>query len=80
MRTKSRIRFRMLMALSCVALAGATYSFGAAAQSPDRLIFGVTPPANGESNNPNRDIHANDEYQLKPMYENLIGVDPETSE
>lgn len=80
MRTYSRTRLRMLLAMSCVALAGATYNFGAAAQETSRLVFGVVPPANGESNNPNRDTHANDEYQLKPMYENLIGVDPETSE
>ena len=44
-----------------------------------RLIFAVPPPEQGESNNPNRDIQPNDEYQLKPMYENLVGVDPETS-
>jgi peptide/nickel transport system substrate-binding protein len=45
-----------------------------------RLIYGVPPPPDGESNNPNREIQPNDEYQLKPMYENLIGVDPETAE
>lgn len=45
-----------------------------------RLIYGVPPPPDGESNNPNRDIQPNDEYQLKPMYENLIAVDPETAE
>jgi ABC-type transport system substrate-binding protein len=72
---------RTIAALSCVALAGAAYASGAAAQdAAKRVVFGVVPPADGESNNPNRDIAANDEYQLKPMYENLIGVDPETSE
>lgn len=45
-----------------------------------RLIFAVPAPVQGESNNPNRDIQPNDEYQLKPMYENLIGVDPETAQ
>ncbi|HSJ83830.1 MAG TPA: ABC transporter substrate-binding protein [Acidimicrobiia bacterium] len=45
-----------------------------------RLIFGVPPPPDGESNNPNRDIQPNDEYQLKPMYENLVAVDPETAQ
>jgi ABC-type transport system substrate-binding protein len=45
-----------------------------------RLIFAVPPPEQGESNNPNRDIQPNDEYQLKPMYENLVGVNPETSQ
>jgi ABC-type transport system substrate-binding protein len=45
-----------------------------------RLVFGVPPPPDGESNNPNRDIQPNDEYQLKPMYENLVGVDPETAQ
>ena len=45
-----------------------------------RLIFGVPPPEQGESNNPNRDVQPNDEYQLKPMYENLIAVDPETAQ
>jgi ABC-type transport system substrate-binding protein len=45
-----------------------------------RLVFGVPPPEQGESNNPNRDIQPNDEYQLKPMYENLIAVDPETAQ
>jgi peptide/nickel transport system substrate-binding protein len=44
-----------------------------------RLVFAVPPPDQGESNNPNRDLQPNDEYQLKPMYENLVGVDPETS-
>ena len=76
------LRMRMLVALSCAALAGAAYTVSAGAQdaAPKRVIFGVVPPTDGESNNPNRDIAANDEYQLKPMYENLIGVDPETSE
>ena len=45
-----------------------------------RLVFGVPPPVQGESNNPNRDVQPNDEYQLKPMYENLIAVDPETAQ
>lgn len=45
-----------------------------------RLVFGVPPPPDGESNNPNREIQPNDEYQLKPMYENLVGVDPETAQ
>lgn len=45
-----------------------------------RLIFAVPPPVQGESNNPNRDIQPNDEFQLKPMYENLVGVDPETAQ
>jgi ABC-type transport system substrate-binding protein len=75
-------RSKLLAALSCVALVGGAYTLSADAQNapPKRVIFGVVPPADGESNNPNRDIAANDEYQLKPMYENLIGVDPETSE
>ena len=51
----------------------------APASDTTRLIFAVPPPEQGESNNPNRDIQPNDEYQLKPMYENLVGVDPETS-
>ncbi|MGH8953134.1 MAG: ABC transporter substrate-binding protein [Acidimicrobiia bacterium] len=46
----------------------------------NRLVFGVPPPPDGESNNPNREIQPNDEYQLKPMYENLIAVDPETAQ
>ena len=46
---------------------------------PTRLVFAVPPPEQGESNNPNRDIQPNDEYQLKPMYENLVGVDPLTA-
>jgi len=80
MRMNRRLRLRMIAALSSVALAGST--FGAMAQdaAAERLIYGVAPPAYGESNNPNRDIHAEDEFQLKPMYENLIGVDPETAE
>ncbi len=45
-----------------------------------RLVFGVPPPPDGESNNPNREIQPNDEYQLKPMYENLVGVDPENAQ
>lgn len=45
-----------------------------------RLVFAVPPPEQGESNNPNRDIQPNDEYQLKPMYENLVGVDPLTAQ
>lgn len=45
-----------------------------------RLVFGVPPPPDGESNNPNREIQPNDEYQIKPMYENLIAVDPETAQ
>ncbi len=52
-----------------------------AAPEPERtrLVFAVPPPEQGESNNPNRDIQPNDEYQLKPMYENLVGVDPLTA-
>ena len=46
----------------------------------ERLVFAVPAPVQGESNNPNRDVQPNDEYQLKPIYENLIGVDPETAE
>ena len=42
----------------------------------DRLVFGVTSP-DVETNNTNRG-NAPDEYQLKPMYENLIGSDPNT--
>jgi ABC-type transport system substrate-binding protein len=53
---------------------------GGGAEEVTRLIFGVPPPPDGESNNPNRDIQPNDEYQLKPMYENLIAVDPETAQ
>jgi len=45
-----------------------------------RLVFAVPPPEQGESNNPNRDVQPNDEYQLKPMYENLVGVDPLTAQ
>jgi len=43
-------------------------------------VFAVPPPEQGESNNPNRDIQPNDEYQLKPMYENLVGVDQNNSQ
>jgi peptide/nickel transport system substrate-binding protein len=53
---------------------------GGAGVETTRLIFGVPPPVQGESNNPNRDIQPNDEYQLKPMYENLIAVDPENAQ
>ena len=42
-----------------------------------RLVYGVRQPSQ-VSNDVNRDVHANEEFQLKPMYENLIGVDPET--
>jgi ABC-type transport system substrate-binding protein len=69
-----------LVALAGLVLAGTAYTFDASAQGTDRVVFGVWPPTEGESNNINREINANDEYQLKPMYENLIGVDPETSE
>ena len=46
----------------------ATLTAGAIAQVPDRVIYGVLPPADGEANNPNRDIGPDYEYQLKPMY------------
>ena len=77
MQFANSFRSGMLAMLSCVALAGVALTLGAEAQNapPKRVIFGVVPPADGESNNPNRDIAANDEYQLKPMYENLIGVE-----
>lgn len=42
-----------------------------------RVILGVVPPT-VESNNPNRDTPPNDDFQLKPMYEYLIGSDPKT--
>lgn len=73
-------RIMSLAALSCLTLAGAAQISDASAQDVERLVYGVWPPVEGESNNINRDINANDEYQLKPMYENLIGVDPNTSE
>lgn len=59
-----------------------TASGGASSADGDvsRLVFGVPSPAQGESNNPNREIQPNDEYQLKPMYENLLGVDPTTAQ
>lgn len=53
---------------------------GEGGEEVSRLVFGVPPPPDGESNNPNRDIQPNDEYQLKPMYENLVAVDPETAQ
>jgi len=71
---------RTFATLSCLAMAGMAYSSVASAQDVDRVVYGVWPPADGEANNINRDINANDEYQLKPMYENLIGVDPDTAE
>lgn len=77
MRSNNNFKLKTLVVPLCLALAGATYASSAAA---DRVVFGVEPPADGESNNPNRDMSANDEYQLKPMYENLIGVDPATAE
>ncbi len=52
---------------------------GATDGGDSRLVFAVVPPEQGESNNPNRDMVPNDEFQLKPMYENLVGVDPETA-
>jgi peptide/nickel transport system substrate-binding protein len=42
-----------------------------------RLIYGVAPPTQ-EAMNPNRDMQPQDEFQLKPMYENLIGSEPKT--
>ena len=57
-----------------------TAAEGGGGEEVTRLVFGVPPPPDGESNNPNRDIQPNDEYQLKPMYENLIAVDPETAQ
>lgn len=44
----------------------------------DRLIYGVPAPEL-EANNPQRDYIPSDEFQLKPLYENLIGIDPETA-
>ena len=43
----------------------------------DRLVFAVPAPTQ-EAMNPNRDMQPQDEFQLKPMYENLIGADPQT--
>ena len=42
-----------------------------------RLVYAVPAPAQ-EAMNPNRDLAPGDEYQLKPIYENLIGSDPQT--
>ncbi|MGH8949461.1 MAG: ABC transporter substrate-binding protein, partial [Acidimicrobiia bacterium] len=53
---------------------------GGEGEEVTRLVFGVPPPPDGESNNPNREIQPNDEYQVKPMYENLVAVDPETAQ
>lgn len=41
------------------------------------VVLGITPPT-VESNNPNRDTPPNDDWQLKPTYEYLIGSDPNT--
>jgi ABC-type transport system substrate-binding protein len=73
-------RTTTLAGFACAAWTGVALTFGAAAQDTGRVVYGVWPPTEGESNNINREINANDEYQLKPMYENLIGVDPKTSE
>jgi peptide/nickel transport system substrate-binding protein len=42
-----------------------------------RLVIGSPPPA-AEGSNPARDQSPNDIYQLRPMYEGLIGNDPVT--
>lgn len=41
------------------------------------VVIGLPPPT-VESNNSNRDTPPNDDWQLKPMYEYLIGSDPST--
>ncbi len=58
----------------------ATDDTSAGGEEVTRLVFGVPPPPDGESNNPNREIQPNDEFQIKPIYENLIAVDPETAQ
>lgn len=54
-------------------------SGGGSGETVTRLVYGVAPPE-AEAMNPNRDMQPQDEFQLKPMYENLIGSDPETGE
>jgi peptide/nickel transport system substrate-binding protein len=46
-------------------------------QIVNRLVVGSPPPA-AEGSNPSRDLPPNDVYQLRPMYEGLIGNDPST--
>jgi peptide/nickel transport system substrate-binding protein len=54
-----------------------TTSTTGATGATTRLVVGAVPPST-ECNNPNRDCQPQDEYQLKPMYENLIGSNPVT--
>src|SRR5918992_2060485 len=80
----STLRLRLTVVLVAVALLGACTggddSDDAQSQEAtrvDRLIYAVPPPTQ-EAMNPNRDMQPQDEFQLKPMYENLIGAEPET--
>ena len=80
----STLRLRLTVVLVAVALLGACTggddSDDAQSQEAtrvDRLIYAVPPPTQ-EAMNPNRDMQPQDEFQLKPMYENLIGSDPKT--
>jgi peptide/nickel transport system substrate-binding protein len=46
---------------------------------PERLVYGVIAPQ-VESNDIVREVQPQDDFQLKPLYENLIGNDPATGQ
>ena len=56
--------------------AGASTTAAAAGTDVTRVIFAVAPPE-AESNR-TRELRSPAEFQIKPMYENLIGADPQT--
>lgn len=81
LRRSARLKILVLIAVATLMAActseGDGGSSGEAGGEVSRLVYGVPPPTQ-EAVNPNRDMQPQDEFQLKPMYENLIGSDPET--
>lgn len=67
------------LVLALLAACGGNGDASDETRAVDRLVFAVPAPTQ-EAMNPNRDMQPQDEFQLKPMYENLVGADPETGQ
>ena len=63
-------------AAAAAAAAGSSYSVGAASDPVLKRVVIANPAPGIESNNPGRDLGPLSTFQVRPIFENLIGFDP----
>lgn len=63
-------------AAAAAAAAGSSYSAGAASDPVLKRVVIANPAPGIESNNPGRDLGPLSTFQVRPIFENLIGFDP----